>query len=146
MVAARVGSIAIRGVVCSSLTLAGVLYPSARRVPLMFLCNARLPSGSLADVEIADGVIAAVRPPTSADPSDHWIDVEERLVMPAFVEGHVHLDKTHWGRRACRMSRDAACASGSQPSASRGRCRATDRGPRFGARSNARRERQHTRT
>ena len=63
----------------------------------MFLCNARLPSGGLADVEITCGEIAAVLPPASAEPSDPCIDVEGRLVLPAFVEGHVHLDKTHWG-------------------------------------------------
>ncbi len=63
----------------------------------MFLGNARLPSGGLADIEIADGVIAAMHPPASAAPADQRIDVEGRLVLPAFVEGHVHLDKTHWG-------------------------------------------------
>ena len=61
------------------------------------LTNARLPSGDLAEVEIADGLIRAVRAPGQAPPTDHGIDLKGWLLLPAFVEGHVHLDKTHWG-------------------------------------------------
>ena len=61
------------------------------------LTNARLPSGDLAELEITDGLIAAVRAPGLAQPTCRVIDLKGRLLLPAFVEGHVHLDKTHWG-------------------------------------------------
>jgi cytosine deaminase len=64
---------------------------------LTVLTNARLPSGDLAEVEIADGLIAAVRAPGQAGPTRRGIDLKGQLLLPAFVEGHVHLDKTHWG-------------------------------------------------
>ena len=63
----------------------------------MLLTNARLPSGGLADVEIADGLISAVHTSGAAVPTTRRIDLEGRLLLPAFVEGHIHLDKTHWG-------------------------------------------------
>jgi cytosine deaminase len=64
---------------------------------LTVLTNARLPSGDVAEVEIADGLITAVRAPGSAAPTRRGIDLKGWLLLPAFVEGHVHLDKTHWG-------------------------------------------------
>src|SRR5260370_21585627 len=63
----------------------------------MLLANARLPKGGHADVEIADGVIAAIHAPGRAAPPGERIDLAGLLLLPAFVEGHVHLDKTHWG-------------------------------------------------
>src|SRR5580693_2199665 len=63
----------------------------------MILANARFPQGGLADVEIADGVIAALHTPGSAKHPGERIDLEGALLLPAFVDGHIHLDKTHWG-------------------------------------------------
>jgi cytosine/creatinine deaminase len=63
----------------------------------MILANARLPHGGLADVEIADGLIVAARAPGTAARAGERIDLAGKLVAPAFVDGHVHLDKTHWG-------------------------------------------------
>ena len=63
----------------------------------MLLANARLPNGGLADVEIARGLIAALHPPGSAHHGGERIDLEGALLLPAFVDGHIHLDKTHWG-------------------------------------------------
>ena len=63
----------------------------------MILANACLPQGGLADVEIAGGVIAAVHAPGGADQSNERIDLKGALLLPAFVDGHIHLDKTHWG-------------------------------------------------
>jgi cytosine deaminase len=63
----------------------------------MILANARLPQGGLADVEIAGGVIAALHAPGSADQANERIDLKGALLLPAFVDGHIHLDKTHWG-------------------------------------------------
>jgi cytosine deaminase len=65
----------------------------------MILANARLPQGGLADVEIADGAIAVVRPPGNSDRTHERIDLAGALLLPAFVDGHIHLDKTHWGAR-----------------------------------------------
>jgi cytosine deaminase len=63
----------------------------------MILANARLPEGRLSDVEIGGGIIAALHTPGSADPAGERIDLAGALLLPAFVDGHIHLDKTHWG-------------------------------------------------
>ena len=44
------------------------------------------------DVALAGGRIAAIEPLISADGKTE-LEVEERLVSPAFVETHCHLDK-----------------------------------------------------
>ena len=51
--------------------------------------NARLPDGSRHDIEIKDGRIAALRPPTASEPGV--------LLLPPLVDGHIHLDKTLLG-------------------------------------------------
>ncbi|HYD05372.1 MAG TPA: amidohydrolase family protein [Reyranella sp.] len=51
--------------------------------------NARLPDGSRHDIEIEGGRIAAMRPPTGAEPAV--------LLLPPLVDGHIHLDKTLLG-------------------------------------------------
>ncbi len=63
----------------------------------MILTNARLPEGDFADVGIAGGLIAALHAPGSAHPPRERIDLAGALLLPAFVDGHIHLDKTHWG-------------------------------------------------
>jgi cytosine deaminase len=63
----------------------------------MILANARLPEGGFADVEIAGGVIAGLHALGSAQPAGERIDLAGALLLPAFVDGHIHLDKTHWG-------------------------------------------------
>jgi cytosine/creatinine deaminase len=63
----------------------------------MILANARLAQGGLADVEIASGLIAALHAPGSAAQTNERIDLKGALLLPAFVDGHIHLDKTHWG-------------------------------------------------
>jgi cytosine deaminase len=73
------------------------------------LLGARLPDGRVADVQFAEGRIAAIaavgqklvgeggalRESTGA------IDLAGRLLCPAFVDGHIHLDKTLIGRPWC---------------------------------------------
>ena len=49
----------------------------------MILANARLTHGGLADVEIAEGVIAAVHAPGSADQPSERIDLKGALLLPA---------------------------------------------------------------
>ncbi|MBN9089966.1 MAG: amidohydrolase family protein [Reyranella sp.] len=51
--------------------------------------NATLPDGSRHDIEIADGRIAALRPPTTSEPAV--------FLLPPLVDGHIHLDKTLLG-------------------------------------------------
>ena len=63
----------------------------------MFLTNARLPDGSLADVVIADGLVVATHAPGAAAQAGERVDLAGKLLLPAFVDGHIHLDKTHWG-------------------------------------------------
>ncbi len=64
----------------------------------MLLANARFADGGSADVEIADGLIAALHPAGSgAHQAGERIDLAGALLLPAFVDGHIHLDKTHWG-------------------------------------------------
>jgi cytosine deaminase len=61
----------------------------------MRFCNALLPDGARADVEIVEGRIAAIG--VLATSPDETFDLDGALLLPAFVEGHIHLDKTHWG-------------------------------------------------
>ncbi len=63
----------------------------------MLLRNARLASGARADVAIADGVIAAIDAPGTLPSESATLDLAGDLLLPALVEGHIHLDKTHWG-------------------------------------------------
>jgi cytosine deaminase len=63
----------------------------------MILANAHLPDGGFADVEIDGGLIAALHAPGAAPAAGERIDLAGALLLPAFVDGHIHLDKTHWG-------------------------------------------------
>jgi len=51
--------------------------------------NAWLPDGSRHGIEIRDGRVAALRPPTASEPGV--------FLMPPLVDGHIHLDKTLLG-------------------------------------------------
>jgi cytosine/adenosine deaminase-related metal-dependent hydrolase len=68
-------------------------------VPLsgnLTLGNAKLPGGMLADIEIAGGLITRLRPAGAAT-GNHSIDLAGAVVLPRFVDGHIHLDKTLLG-------------------------------------------------
>ncbi len=59
------------------------------------LADARLPNGSSADIEIADGRIARIAAAgTGQSGGAERIDLKGALVLPGLVEGHIHLDKT----------------------------------------------------
>lgn len=60
----------------------------------MLIRNARLADGSLVDLRIEEGLIAAIG--HDLPPAVPMLDAEGALVLPAFVEGHTHLDKTFW--------------------------------------------------
>ena len=60
----------------------------------MLLANARLPhTPAPVDVAIAHGRIAAITPAAGRP----GLDLGGALLLPSFVDGHVHLDKTLWG-------------------------------------------------
>lgn len=61
------------------------------------LRNGRTRQGDLIDIEIADGVIAALRSATETPVLAADTDLAGRVVLPLLVNGHAHLDKTFLG-------------------------------------------------
>lgn len=61
--------------------------------------NARLPDGRLASLEVRQGRFHAIHErATAADPdSGADVDLGGWLVLPGFVEGHIHLDTSFYG-------------------------------------------------
>lgn len=61
--------------------------------------NGKLPSGDLSDILVdTEGKISAIVPtgeiPAEITPET---DLNGKLIVPAFVEGHIHLDTSFWG-------------------------------------------------
>lgn len=63
----------------------------------LLITDVRLTDGARVDVSIADGRIAALGPNLPREPGVTLEDGAGALLLPGFVEGHTHLDKTHWG-------------------------------------------------
>ena len=65
----------------------------------LLLTTARLADGRSVDVVVTDGTIRAVTPVGEQTPRDGWavLDCAGALLVPSFVEGHIHLDKTLLG-------------------------------------------------
>jgi cytosine deaminase len=62
--------------------------------------NGRLPDGCSASLTVSDGRIAAVLAEGEPLPeAGEVIDVGGRLILPGFVEGHIHLDTSFYGDR-----------------------------------------------
>ena len=60
----------------------------------LVLANATLRDGARVDVAIAGARIAAIRPSGAAAPrAAQRIDLDGALLVPGFVDGHIHLDK-----------------------------------------------------
>lgn len=60
--------------------------------------SARLADGSLRAICVKDGHIAAIEPDAGSDLSAReTVDVAGALVLPGFIDGHVHLDTTLFG-------------------------------------------------
>ena len=59
--------------------------------------NARLADGSLADIGVSGGRIAAISPAGAAAGAGSTVDLGGMLVVPGFVEGHIHLDTSFYG-------------------------------------------------
>ncbi|WP_066586820.1 amidohydrolase family protein [Cellulomonas timonensis] len=67
----------------------------------MLLTNALLPDGRTVDVEVADGLVCAVRPAGSSAPSGRLsTDLAGYLLVESLVEPHAHLDKVFTADRA----------------------------------------------
>jgi cytosine/creatinine deaminase len=64
----------------------------------LLLSNVRLADGQTVSVSVIDGRIAALGPNVAAPPDAALENGGGALLLPGFVEGHTHLDKTHWGR------------------------------------------------
>lgn len=75
----------------------GIVEASRRTV----FTDALLPDGSLVDISCEGNVIAAIDPaPADSRRGVATIDLEGRLVLPALVEPHAHLDKAFLAERA----------------------------------------------
>ena len=65
--------------------------------PALCLANAGIRAGGRRDIFLRDGRIQAITLPGTQRDDAPRLDVEGALVTPAFVDGHIHLDKTHMG-------------------------------------------------
>jgi cytosine/adenosine deaminase-related metal-dependent hydrolase len=63
----------------------------------LLLRDVRPPGGAAADILIAEGRIAAIGPALAAPPGTPEVAGGGLCALPAFVEGHTHLDKSLWG-------------------------------------------------
>lgn len=59
--------------------------------------NAKLADGSLWDIGVADGRIASITSAGSTASVGDTIDLAGALIVPGFVEGHIHLDTSFYG-------------------------------------------------
>ena len=62
--------------------------------------NARLADGSLVDLHVVDGRFSAIMPasaPAAGTAPSAGTDLGGQLVLPGFVEGHIHLDTSFYG-------------------------------------------------
>jgi cytosine deaminase len=59
--------------------------------------RARFADGSVNDIAVTGGRIVAISPEGSNAPATATIDLANALVVPGFVEGHIHLDTSFYG-------------------------------------------------
>jgi cytosine deaminase len=65
--------------------------------PSLLISNVRLPDGASADIAVSGGRIEEIGTGLARNGDVRREDGEGALVLPGFVEGHTHLDKTTWG-------------------------------------------------
>lgn len=63
----------------------------------MLFTNARLPDGRLVDLTVTEGRFTARQPAGAGAAASQRVDLGGDLVVPGFVEGHIHLDTSFWG-------------------------------------------------
>ncbi|MGM4913750.1 amidohydrolase family protein [Rhizobium sp. 768_B6_N1_8] len=59
--------------------------------------NAKLADGTLKNIMVRDGRIAAIEPASSSEGAKDVVDIGGALLVPSFVEGHIHLDTSFYG-------------------------------------------------
>ena len=59
--------------------------------------NAKLADGSHRDIGVAGGRIVSIAPAGGVSDAGQKVDISGALLVPAFVEGHIHLDTSFYG-------------------------------------------------
>ena len=59
--------------------------------------NAKLADGTLKDIGVAEGRIVSIAPAGSGKSEARQVDIAGALLVPGFVEGHIHLDTSFYG-------------------------------------------------
>ncbi|MDA9397397.1 amidohydrolase family protein [Bradyrhizobium sp. CCBAU 45389] len=59
--------------------------------------NARFDGGTRQHIAVANGRIAAIAPADQPPAGAETVDLKDALVVPGFVEGHIHLDTSFYG-------------------------------------------------
>lgn len=59
--------------------------------------NALLPDGTRGDLAVCAGRFVAIGPALAVGEGAEKFDLDGRLVLPGFVDGHIHLDKSFFG-------------------------------------------------
>ena len=70
---------------------------SEQSTPDTLFRNLRLGDGTHSTIAVAGGRIAAIGTAAKAGPATNVIDLDDALVLPRFVEGHIHLDTSFYG-------------------------------------------------
>ncbi|OHV78339.1 amidohydrolase family protein [Rhizobium sp. LCM 4573] len=65
--------------------------------PTKVFTNAKLADGLLHDIHVANGRITSIEPASSQQAPESAIDISGDLLVPGFVEGHIHLDTSFYG-------------------------------------------------
>lgn len=59
--------------------------------------NAKLGDGSLKDIGVTNGRITSIAPAGAGTGAPRQVDIAGALLVPGFVEGHIHLDTSFYG-------------------------------------------------
>jgi len=68
-----------------------------REMTEILFTNAKLADGSLRDIGVAGGRIVSIAPAGGVSDAGQKVDIAGALLVPAFVEGHIHLDTSFYG-------------------------------------------------
>ncbi|WP_240202794.1 amidohydrolase family protein, partial [Burkholderia sp. LMG 13014] len=73
--------------------------PTFRAMTERFFINAVDAGGQPINLVVRDGRFIAIGADCAAAPGAETIDLDGRVVLPGFVDGHIHLDKSFVGDR-----------------------------------------------